>query len=207
MSTTAKEVKHRNQKAALDAHRAEMKKPADQRDPKKLVEGRDKVKFNRENRLSLPKLSKIVLNMGVGKALQDKERMKQAAEHLGMIAGQRAQITKARMAVSGFRLREGNEIGCRVTIRGRRMYEFLDRLINVALPRIRDFRGVNPKSFDGNGNYSMGVTEQLIFPEIDPDKVSFTQGMDITFVTTSRNDDEARELLRLFGMPFREEGK
>jgi large subunit ribosomal protein L5 len=164
-------------------------------------------KFNRENRLSLPKLSKIVLNMGVGKALQDKERMKQAAEHLGLIAGQRAQITKARMAVSGFRLREGNEIGCRVTIRGRRMYEFLDRLINVALPRIRDFRGVNPKSFDGNGNYSMGVTEQLIFPEIDPDKVSFTQGMDITFVTTSRNDDEARELLRLFGMPFREEGK
>ena len=164
-------------------------------------------KFNRENRLSLPKLSKIVLNMGVGKALQDKERMKQAAEHLGMIAGQRAQITKARMAVSGFRLREGNEIGCRVTIRGRRMYEFLDRLINVAMPRIRDFRGVNPKSFDGNGNYSMGVTEQLIFPEIDPDKVSFTQGMDITFVTTTKKDDEARELLRLFGMPFREEGK
>jgi len=164
-------------------------------------------KFGRENRLSLPKLTKIVLNMGVGKALQDKERMKQSAEHLGMIAGQRPQITKARMAVSGFRLREGNEIGCRVTLRGRRMYEFLDRLINVALPRIRDFRGVNPKSFDGNGNYTMGVTEQLIFPEIDPDKVSFTQGMDITFVTTTRNDDEARELLRLFGMPFRDESK
>jgi large subunit ribosomal protein L5 len=164
-------------------------------------------KFKRENRLSLPRLSKIVLNMGVGKALQDKERMKQAAEHLGLIAGQRPQITKARMAVSGFRLREGNEIGCRVTLRGRRMYEFLDRLINVALPRIRDFRGVNPKSFDGNGNYSMGVTEQLIFPEIDPDKVSFTQGMDITFVTTTKNDDEARELLRLFGMPFRDETK
>ena len=164
-------------------------------------------KFQRENRLSLPKLSKIVLNMGVGKALQDKERMKQSAEHLAMIAGQRPQITKARMAVSGFRLREGNEIGCRVTLRGRRMYEFLDRLINVALPRIRDFRGVNPKSFDGNGNYSMGVTEQLIFPEIDPDKVTFTQGMDITFVTTTKNDDEARELLRLFGMPFRDETK
>jgi large subunit ribosomal protein L5 len=164
-------------------------------------------KFQRENRLSLPKLSKIVLNMGVGKALQDKERMKQSAEHLAMIAGQRPQITKARMAVSGFRLREGNEIGCRVTLRGRRMYEFLDRLINVALPRIRDFRGINPKSFDGNGNYSMGVTEQLIFPEIDPDKVSFTQGMDITFVTTTKNDDEARELLRLFGMPFRDETK
>jgi large subunit ribosomal protein L5 len=164
-------------------------------------------KLGRENRLSLPKLSKIVLNMGVGKALQDKERMKQAVEHLGLIAGQRPQITKARMAVSGFRLREGNEIGCRVTLRGRRMYEFLDRLINVALPRIRDFRGVNPKSFDGNGNYTMGLTEQLVFPEIDPDKVSFTQGMDITFVTTTRKDDEARELLRLFGMPFRDETK
>jgi large subunit ribosomal protein L5 len=164
-------------------------------------------KLGRENRLSLPKLSKIVLNMGVGKALQDKERMKQAVEHLALIAGQRPQITKARMAVSGFRLREGNEIGCRVTLRGRRMYEFLDRLINVALPRIRDFRGVNPKSFDGNGNYTMGLTEQLVFPEIDPDKVSFTQGMDITFVTTTKKDDEARELLRLFGMPFREETK
>ena len=162
-------------------------------------------KFNRTNRLSLPKLSKIVLNMGVGKALQDKERMKIAAEHLGLIAGQRAQITKARVAVSGFRLREGYEIGCRVTLRGKRMYEFLDRLINLALPRIRDFRGINPKSFDGNGNYSMGLTEQLVFPEIDPDKVTFTQGMDITFVTTTKNDDEARELLRAFGMPFREE--
>src|SRR5437762_306913 len=164
-------------------------------------------KFGRQNRLSLPKLSKIVLNMGVGKALQDKERMKIAAEHLGLIAGQRAQITKARVAVSGFRLRENNEIGCRVTLRGKRMYEFLDRLINLALPRIRDFRGVNPKSFDGNGNYSMGLTEELVFPEIDPDKVSFTQGMDITFVTSAKKDDEARELLRLFGMPFREETK
>ena len=161
-------------------------------------------KFGRENRLSLPRLSKIVLNMGVGKALQDKERMKHAVEQLGLIAGQRPQITKARVAVSGFRLRENNEIGCRVTLRGKRMYEFLDRLINVALPRIRDFRGVNPKSFDGNGNYSMGVSEQLIFPEIDADKVNFTQGMDITIVTSTRNDDEARELLKLFGMPFRE---
>lgn len=164
-------------------------------------------KFGRTNRLSLPKLSKIVLNMGVGKALQDKERMKHAAADLGLIAGQRPQITKARVAVSGFRLRENNEIGCRVTIRGKRMFEFLDRLVHVALPRIRDFRGVNPKSFDGNGNYSMGLTEQLVFPEIDPDKVSFTQGMDITFVTSTKNDDEARELLRMFGMPFREETK
>lgn len=161
-------------------------------------------KFGRTNRLSLPKLQKIVLNMGVGKALQDKERIKICADQLGQIAGQRPQITKAKQAISAFRLREGNEIGCRVTLRGKRMYEFLDRLINVALPRIRDFRGVNPKSFDGNGNYSMGVTEQLIFAEIDPDKVNFAQGMDITFVTNVRNDDEARELLRLFGMPFRE---
>jgi len=166
-----------------------------------------KQKFGRENVLSLPKLQKIVLNMGVGKALQDKERIKHAVDHLSLIAGQKAQITKARVAVSGFRLRENNEIGCRVTLRGKRMYEFLDRLIHVALPRIRDFRGVNPKSFDGNGNYSMGLTEQLVFPEIDPDKVTFTQGMDITFVTGCRNDDEARELLRAFGMPFRDETK
>src|SRR5271170_6116935 len=161
-------------------------------------------KFGRANVHSLPKLQKIVLNMGVGKALQDKNRMTEAVDHLTLIAGQKAQITKSRIAVSGFRLRENNEIGCLVTLRGRRMYEFLDRLINAALPRIRDFRGLNPKSFDGNGNYTMGVSEQLIFPEIDPDKMSFTQGMDITFVTSTRNDDEARELLRAFGMPFRD---
>jgi large subunit ribosomal protein L5 len=161
-------------------------------------------KLGRKNVLSLPRLQKIVVNMGVGKALQDKNRMEQAADNLTQITGQRAQVTKSKVAVSGFRLREGNEIGCRVTLRGRRMYEFLDRLISIALPRIRDFRGVNPKSFDGNGNYSLGLTEQMVFPEIDPDKVTFTQGMDVTFVTSTRNDDEARELLRLFGMPFRE---
>src|ERR671922_269851 len=161
-------------------------------------------RLGRSNRLSLPRLQKIVVNMGVGKALQDKNRMEQAAEQLSLIAGQKAQITKSRVAVSGFRLRENQEIGCRVTLRGRRMYEFLDRLINVALPRIRDFRGVNPKSFDGHGNYSLGLTEQMVFPEIDPDKVTFTQGMDVTFVISTNNDDEARELLRAFGMPFRE---
>ena len=161
-------------------------------------------KLGRTNVLSLPRLKKIVVNMGVGKALQDKNRMEQAAEQLTQITGQRAQITKARIAVSGFRLREGNEIGCRVTLRGKRMYEFLDRLISVTLPRIRDFRGVNPKSFDGHGNYSMGLTEQGVFPEVDPDKMNFVQGMDITFVTNTNNDDEARELLRSFGMPFRE---
>ena len=161
-------------------------------------------KLGRKNVLSLPRLQKIVLNMGVGKALEDKNRMEQAAQQLTQIAGQRVQVTKAKIAVSAFRLREGNEIGCRVTLRGKRMYEFLDRLISVALPRIRDFRGINPKSFDGNGNYSLGLAEQTVFPEIDPDKVNFTQGMDITFVTSTRNDDESRELLRLFGMPFRE---
>jgi len=161
-------------------------------------------KLGRKNALSLPRLQKIAINMGVGKALQDKNRMEQSAEQLGQIAGQKAQVTKAKVAVSGFRLREGNAIGCRVTLRGRRMYEFLDRLISIALPRIRDFRGVNPKSFDGHGNYSLGLSEQMVFPEIDPDKVTFTQGMDVTFVTSTNSDDEARELLRSFGMPFRE---
>ena len=160
--------------------------------------------LGRSNPHSLPKLQKIVVNMGVGKALQDKNRIDQAAEQLAQITGQKAQVTLAKVAVSGFRLREGNAIGCRVTLRGRRMYEFLDRLISVALPRIRDFRGVNPKSFDGHGNYSLGLTEQQVFPEIDPDKVTFVQGMDVTFVTSTNNDDEARELLRSFGMPFRE---
>ena len=161
-------------------------------------------KLGRTNKLSLPKLSKICLNMGVGKALQDKNRMTEAADQLTLIAGQKVQVTKAKVAISTFRLRQGYEIGCRVTIRGKRMYEFLDRLINLALPRIRDFRGLNPKSFDGNGNYSMGLSEQLVFPEIDPDKVHFTQGMDITICTSAQNDEEARIMLKLFGMPFRE---
>ena len=161
-------------------------------------------KLGRTNPHSLPRLQKIVVNMGVGKALQDKNRMDQAADQLAQITGQKAQITKAKQAVSAFRLREGNAIGCRVTLRGRRMYEFLDRLISIALPRIRDFRGVNPKSFDGHGNYSLGLSEQMVFPEIDPDKVTFTQGMDVTFVTSTSSDDESRELLRAFGMPFRE---
>jgi large subunit ribosomal protein L5 len=163
-----------------------------------------KQKLGRDNLLSLPRLQKIVVNMGVGKALQDKNRLEQAAEQLAQITGQKGQIRKARVAVSGFRLREGNAIGCRVTLRGKRMYEFLDRLISIALPRIRDFRGVNPKSFDGHGNYSLGLSEQQVFPEIDPDKVTFAQGMDVTFVTSTNKDDEARELLRSFGMPFRE---
>lgn len=163
-----------------------------------------KKSLKRDNALSLPRLQKIVVNMGVGEALQDKNRLEQCADQLAQITGQKPEIRLARKAVSGFRLRENNAIGCRVTLRGRRMYEFLDRLISIALPRIRDFRGVNPKSFDGNGNYSLGLTEQQVFPEIDPDKLTFTQGMDVTFVMSTRSDDEARELLRGFGMPFRE---
>jgi large subunit ribosomal protein L5 len=161
-------------------------------------------KFGRTNKLSLPKLTKISINMGVGKALQDKNRMTEAVDQLKLIAGQQPQVTQAKKAISTFRLRQGYDIGCRVTLRGKRMYEFLDRLINLALPRIRDFRGVNPKSFDGNGNYSLGLAEQLVFPEVDPDKVHFTQGMDITICTSTRSDEEARELLRQFGMPFRD---
>jgi len=161
-------------------------------------------KFGRTNPMSLPRLTKISVNMGVGAAIQDKNRLQEAAGDLGKITGQKPQITKSRIAVSGFRLRENMEIGCRVTLRKQRMYEFLDRLISVALPRIRDFRGVNPKSFDGHGNYSFGLSEQLVFPEIDADRVTFSQGMDITICTSTDKDDEARELLRLFGMPFRE---
>jgi large subunit ribosomal protein L5 len=163
--------------------------------------------FNYKNALAIPKVSKIVVNMGVGKATQDKTLLDSAVESLSKITGQKPVITKAKTSVSGFRLREGNDIGCKVTLRGRRMYEFLDRLISVALPRIRDFRGVNPNSFDGHGNYSLGLAEQVVFPEIDADKIQHTHGMDITIVTTAKNDDHARELLRQFGMPFRQPAK
>lgn len=151
---------------------------------------------------ALPKIEKIVVSMGLGKSIGERKRLDEAVDHLAQITGQRPQITKARGAVSGFRLREGMEIGCRVTLRGKRMYEFLDRLISLALPRVRDFRGLNPKGFDGRGNYNMGLNEQLVFPEINPDKVNFTQGMNITMVTTARTDDEGRLLLREFGLPF-----
>ncbi len=141
--------------------------------------------------------------MGVGKATQDKTLLDSAVDSLSKITGQKPLITKARTSVSGFRLREGNDIGCKVTLRGRRMYEFLDRLISIALPRIRDFRGVNPNSFDGHGNYSLGLAEQVVFPEIDADRMQHTHGMDITIVTSAPNDDQARELLQGFGLPFR----
>lgn len=161
--------------------------------------------LNRTNPHAIPQLKKIVVSMGLGKAIGERKRLDEAVGQLAQITGQRPQVTKARGAVSGFRLRENMEIGCRVTLRGKRMYEFLDRLINLALPRVRDFRGLNPKGFDGRGNYNMGLNEQLVFPEINPDKVNFTQGMNITMVTTAGTDDEGRVLLRAFGLPFRKD--
>jgi large subunit ribosomal protein L5 len=163
-------------------------------------------KLGRSNRLSLPRLEKIVVNMGVGAAIQDKKFLEMAVDALTQITGQKPIITKSRQAIAGFRLREDMPIGCKVTMRRARMYEFLDRLISLALPRVRDFRGVNPQAFDGRGNYSLGLTEQLVFPELNPDKFTRVQGMNITVVTTTHSDDEARELLRLFGVPFRQEG-
>ncbi|MFQ5494050.1 MAG: 50S ribosomal protein L5 [Phycisphaerae bacterium] len=155
------------------------------------------------NALAIPRLTKVVVSMGLGKAIQEKKRMKAATDDLAMITGQKPVVCKAKKSVSNFKVREGNDIGVKVTLRGRRMYEFVDRLINVAVPRTRDFRGLSPASFDGHGNYSMGVQEQTIFPEVDIDKVEFFQGMNITFVTTAGNDAEARQLLTLMGMPFR----
>ncbi len=160
-------------------------------------------KLGRKNVLSIPRLQKIVISMGVGEAVNDRKRLDQAADQLTQLSGQKAQICRAKKSVSGFRLREGQPIGCRVTLRGRRMFDFLDRLITLALPRVRDFRGVNPKGFDGNGNYNCGLSEQLVFPEIDPESVTATQGMNITFVTTAESDDEGRALLTAFGMPFK----
>lgn len=159
--------------------------------------------LDRKNRLSIPRLEKIVVSMGLGKALQEKARMAAAQKELALIVGQKPLVCRARKSVSNFKLREGNEIGLKVTLRGRRMYEFMDRLISIAIPRIRDFRGLDPKSFDGRGNYNMGITEQTVFPEVDADKVTFQQGMNVTFVTTARNDSESRQLLTLLGMPFR----
>jgi large subunit ribosomal protein L5 len=161
-------------------------------------------KSGKPNPMAIPRLEKVVINMGVGRATQDKAVLETAVDVLGRITGQKPVITKAKVSVASFRLREGNEIGCKVTLRGKRMYEFLDRLITISLPRIRDFRGVNPNSFDGNGNYTLGLAEQVVFPEIDADKISHTVGMDITVVTSTQSDDQARELLRQLGMPFRQ---
>ena len=161
--------------------------------------------LGRKNVHAVPKLLKIVVSMGVGEAVNDRKRLDQAADQLTQLAGQKAQICKAKKSVAGFRLREGQPIGCRVTLRGKRMYDFLDRLITLVLPRVRDFRGISPNGFDGHGNYNYGLNEQLVFPEIDPESVTNTQGMNITFVTTAETNDEGRALLRAFGMPFKAE--
>jgi len=160
-------------------------------------------KFGYKNVMEVPKIEKIVINMGVGEAKDNAKLLESAAKDLEIISGQKPVITKAKKSIANFKIREGMSIGCKVTLRGERMYEFADRLINLALPRVRDFRGVNPNAFDGRGNYALGIREQLIFPEIDFDKVDKVRGMDIIFVTTAKTDEEARELLTLFGMPFR----
>lgn len=160
-------------------------------------------KFNYDNIMQVPKLDKVVVNVGVGEAIQNSKALDATVSDVTIITGQRPVITKAKKSIAAFKLREGMKIGCKVTLRGDRMYHFVDKLFNIALPRVRDFRGVSPKSFDGRGNYSMGVKEQLIFPEIEYDKIDKVRGMDIIFVTTAKTDEEARELLKLMGMPFR----
>jgi large subunit ribosomal protein L5 len=159
-------------------------------------------KFGYKNIMEVPKLDKIVVNMGVGEAKENAKVLESAVSDMETITGQKAVITKAKKSVANFKIREGQAIGCKTTLRGEKMYEFADRLINLALPRVRDFRGVNPNGFDGRGNYSLGIKEQIIFPEIEYDKVDKVRGMDVIFVTTAKTDEEARELLRLFGMPY-----
>jgi large subunit ribosomal protein L5 len=160
--------------------------------------------LNYTNRMQVPKITKIVLNMGIGEGVADRKKVDNAAGDLSMIAGQKAVITKSRKSIATYKLRDGQAIGCKVTLRKARMYDFLDRLVNIALPRIRDFRGLNPKSFDGRGNYSLGIKEHIVFPEIDFDKVTDSWGLDVTVCTSARNDDEARALLTAFNFPFRQ---
>jgi large subunit ribosomal protein L5 len=161
-------------------------------------------KFGYKNPMQVPRVDKIVLNMGVGEGVADRKKVEQAAEALTAIVGQKAVITRSRKSIATYKLRDGQAIGCKVTLRKTRMYEFLDRLVNIALPRVRDFRGLNPKSFDGRGNYSLGIKEHIVFPEIDYDKIDDVWGMDITVCTTARTDDEARALLTAFNFPFRQ---
>src|ERR671913_1298972 len=163
-----------------------------------------KTRFGIENPMRIPRLEKIVVNMGVGEASQNSRALDGAMEELAKITGQKAQPRRARKSIAGFKIREGMPVGARVTLRGERMWEFLDRLVSVALPRVRDFRGISPNSFDGRGNYAIGLREQIIFPEITYDSIDATRGLDVAIVTTTENDEEARELLRLLGMPFRQ---
>ena len=185
-----------------DKYTPRMRKLYDDKIVKAMTE-----KFGYKNAMEIPKIEKITLNMGVGDAVQDKKKVELAASEMELIAGQKPVITKAKKSIAGFKLREGMPIGCKVTLRRERMYEFLDRLITIAMPRIRDFRGVSAKSFDGRGNYAMGLKEQIIFPEINYDRIDTVRGMDVIVTTTAGSDDEARELLRLFGFPFPIEAK
>jgi large subunit ribosomal protein L5 len=171
----------------------------------KVVRDALKEKFGYKNVMQIPKIEKIVINMGVGEATQDKKRVETAAAEMQAISGQKPVITKAKKSIAQFKLREGMPIGCKVTLRRERMYEFLDRLVTIALPRVRDFRGLNPKSFDGRGNYAMGLKEQIVFPEINYDQIDKVRGMDVIVTTTAKTDEEARELLRLFNFPFPQE--
>ena len=186
--------------ANKDSYQPRLKRDYEDRIAKAMTE-----KFGYANPMQVPRIDKIVINMGVGEATQDKKKVTKAAEELALIAGQKPVITKAKKSIAQFKLREGMPIGVKVTLRRERMYEFLDRLITVALPRVRDFRGLNPKSFDGRGNYAMGLKEQIIFPEISYDRIDKVRGMDVIVTTTAKTDDEARELLRLFNFPFPKE--
>jgi large subunit ribosomal protein L5 len=168
------------------------------------IRGKLAEQFGYKNRMQIPVLDKIVINMGIGEGVADRKKVDAAASDLALISGQKAVITKARKSIATYKLRDGQAIGCKVTLRKARMYEFLDRLINIALPRVRDFRGLNPKSFDGRGNYTLGIKEHIVFPEIDYDKTAEVWGMDITVCTTARTDDEARALLTAFNFPFRQ---
>jgi large subunit ribosomal protein L5 len=203
-------------KAAADGKSAKAEKPAAPREPEPKVPARLKVDFDQtirgrlaeqfgyKNRFQIPILDKVVINMGIGEGVADRKKVEAAANDLALISGQKAIVTKARKSIATYKLRDGQAIGCKVTLRKARMYEFLDRLINIALPRVRDFRGLNPKSFDGRGNYTLGIKEHIVFPEIDYDKTAEVWGMDITVCTTARNDDEARALLAAFNFPFRQ---
>ena len=207
-----------DKKAAKQARadKAAAGKPAAPREPEPKVPARLRLQFDEsirsklaeqfgyKNRFEVPMLDKVVINMGIGEGVADKKKVDGAAADLGLIAGQKAVVTKARKSIATYKLRDGQAIGCKVTLRKARMYEFIDRLINIALPRVRDFRGLNPKSFDGRGNYTLGIKEHIVFPEIDYDKASDIWGMDITVCTTAHNDDEARALLTAFNFPFRQ---
>jgi len=193
----AAETKAKKPVAEANAKGTRMGRDYDERIVKAMTE-----KFGYKNRMQVPRLDKIVINMGVGDATQDKKKVDQAAAEMELIAGQKPVVTKAKKSIAQFKLREGMPIGCKVTLRRERMYEFLDRLVTIALPRVRDFRGLNAKSFDGRGNYAMGLKEQIVFPEINYDQIDQVRGMDVIITTTAKTDDEARELLRLFNFPF-----